>query len=92
MEVNMYKLFYSNEVIEKDIPKLSEPIKKRIKNAIEAKLLTDPVEFGKPLRYSLRGCRSLRVGDYRIIYQLMGQKINIAVIQHRKDCYVERKF
>ena len=88
----MYKLFYSNEVIEKDIPKLSEPIKKRIKNAIEAKLLTDPVGFGKPLRYSLRGCRSLRVGDYRIIYQLMEQKINIVVIQHRKDCYVERKF
>ena len=85
----MYKLVYSDQVIEKDIPKLSKPIKERIKNTIESKLLIDPIQFGKPLRYSLKGCRSLRIGDYRVIYQLVATKINILVIQHRKDCYLD---
>jgi len=85
----MYKLVYSDQVIEKDIPKLSKLIKERIRNTIESKLLIDPIQFGKPLRYSLKGCRSLRIGDYRVIYQLVGSKINILVIQNRKDCYLD---
>jgi len=84
----MYKLTYSDQVISKDIPKLSKPIKSIIKNAIEKKLLVDPIKFGKPLRYSLKGCRALRVGDYRVIYQLAGNNINILIILHRKICYV----
>ncbi len=83
----MYKIIYSNKVVENDIPKLSQPIKIKIKNTIELKLLIDPIKFGKPLRYSLKGCRSLRVGDYRIIYQIQDFKIYILVIQHRKNCY-----
>lgn len=85
----MYKLVYSDQVIEKDIPKLPKAVKERIKNTIEAKLLTDPIQFGKPLRYNLKGCRSLRIGNYRVIYQLADTKINILVIQHRKDCYLD---
>ena len=85
----MYKLVYSDQVIEKDIPKLSNPIKERIKNTIESKLLIDPVQFGKPLRHNLQGCRRLRIGDYRVIYQMVGNNINILVIQHQKDCYLD---
>ena len=29
-----------------------------------------PFELGKPLGYSLRGARRLRVGDYRVIYRI----------------------
>ena len=46
----MYKIIYSNKVITNDIPRLDATIAKRIKNAIETKLLTDPVRFGKPLQ------------------------------------------
>jgi len=83
----MYKLIYSDQVIYKDIPKLSQPIKSLIKATIEKKLLSDPIKFGKPLRYSFKSCRSLRIGDYRFIYQINEATINILVIQHRKDCY-----
>lgn len=83
----MYNIIYSDQVISKDIPKLSIPVRLLIKSAIENKLLSDPIKFGKPLRYSLKGCRSLRIGDYRVIYQIMGTTINILLIQHRKDCY-----
>lgn len=84
----MYEIAYSDQVIEHDIPKLSKPIKERIKSTIESKLLIDPIGFGKPLRYNLKGCRRLRIGDYRVIYQLKDYQINILVIQHRKDCYL----
>lgn len=83
----IYNIFYSDQVIYKDIPKLSLPARLLIKSAIEKKLLADPIKFGKPLRYSLKGCRSLRIGDYRVIYQIVGMTINVLIIQHRKDCY-----
>ena len=83
----MYNLVYSDQVIGKDIPQLSIPVRSVIKRTIEKKLLSDPIKFGKPLRYSLKGCRSLRIGDYRVIYQIVGTTINILVIQHRRDCY-----
>jgi|AntAceMinimDraft_11_1070367.scaffolds.fasta_scaffold52516_1 addiction module RelE/StbE family toxin len=87
----MYFLTYSNQVIEKDLPKLSSSAKSLIKLTIEKKLLTDPVKFGKPLRYNLKGCRSLRVSDYRVIYQIVETTINVLVIRHRRDCYSENK-
>lgn len=83
----MYKLAYSDSVVTKDIPRLSMPVKALIRSQIEKKLLSDPVRFGKPLRYDLKGCRSLRVGDYRVIYQIQDRIIRILVIRHRKNSY-----
>ncbi|MCC8416966.1 MAG: type II toxin-antitoxin system RelE/ParE family toxin [Rickettsia endosymbiont of Bryobia graminum] len=83
----MYSLIYSDQVVYQDIPKLSIPVRSLIKLTIEKKLLSDPIKFGKPLRYSFKGCRSLRIGDYRVIYQIVDTTIKILVIQHRKDCY-----
>ncbi len=83
----MYNIVYADQVINKDIPKLSFSIKQTIQFHIEKKLLSDPIKFGKPLRYSKKGSRSLRIGDYRVIYQIEDKTINILVIQHRKDCY-----
>ncbi len=83
----MYNLIYSDQVVYQDIPKLSIPVRSLIKSTIEKKLLSDPMKFGKPLRYSFKGCRSLRIGDYRVIYQIVDTTIKILVIQHRKDCY-----
>jgi mRNA interferase RelE/StbE len=48
----------------------------------------DP-EAGHELRGRLRGLRSLRVGSYRIVYQLtdMGQTVRVAAIRHRSIAY-----
>jgi len=83
----MYNIIYSDRVNFKDAPKLSSPIKTIIKSAIEDKLLLNPIKFGKPLRYNLKNCRSLRVGGYRVIYQIENTTIKIIAIGHRKDCY-----
>ena len=60
-----------------------------IKKAIENRLTTDPIGFGKPLRYSLKGYRRLRVSDYRIVYRIEQEAhmVVIVAIKHRKDIY-----
>ncbi len=83
-----YRLEYLGSVVEEDIPALPKTAKRKIKKAIEERLGTHPMEFGKPLRYSLKGARRLRVGDYRVIYKIEpGQSVLIIKIGHRKDVY-----
>jgi mRNA interferase RelE/StbE len=85
----MHEIHYLPEVVKKQIPKLSFPVKNRIKKAIEKKLAINPIAFGKPLRYSLKGLRSLRVDDYRVIYKVdeSDTKVTIVKIAHRKEVY-----
>ncbi len=88
MEIK-YKILYQENVVHKDIPKLSSSIKIIIKKAIEERLMTDPVIFGKPLRYSLKGHRRLRVGDYRIVFRIENETHTVVIIaiKHRKNIY-----
>ena len=83
----MYKVEYLESVVQDDIPRLPKIEKKRIKQAIEERLTQDPLRFGKPLRYSLKGCRRMRVGHYRIIFKLETKIILIVKIGHRKEIY-----
>lgn len=76
------------ESIKEDLKHISAADKKTIQQAIEKKITTHPIEFGKPLRYSLKGARRLRVGDYRVIYVIENtQTVVITKIGHRKDIY-----
>ena len=70
-----------------DIAGFPQNIKNRIRKAIEDRLILDPVRFGEPLRRSLSGLRKLRVGDYRVIYQIQRQTVVILKIGHRKEVY-----
>ncbi len=86
----MWELRYSGSVIDNDIPQLDHAVKLRIRKAIESKLMTDPIRFGKPLRYSLHHLRSLRVGDYRVLYHVDAdeQSVSIVSVGHRRDIYI----
>lgn len=85
----MWQIVYADSVIHDDIPRLDHTIKKRLRSAIESKLAADPLRFGKPLSHSLHGMRSLRVGDYRVLYHIdhKAMIISIASIGHRRDVY-----
>lgn len=87
--IKNYVIEYLEVVIEEDIPALPKNTKIKIRKAIEERLALDPVAFGKPLRYSLKGHRRLRVGDYRIVYRIEPEKaiVLIVAIKHRKDIY-----
>lgn len=85
----MYEILYADEVITKDLPNILEPWKSEIKQAIEAKLMTRPLVYSRPLRRSLKGYRKLRVGGYRIIFRIEDSKVKIFVIQHRSTVYLK---
>lgn len=82
-----YSVEYLDSVVEDDIPALPKTTKIMIKKAIEERLMVDPIGFGKPLRYSLKGHRRLRVSDYRIVYRIEAKTVIIVAIKHRKDIY-----
>jgi mRNA interferase RelE/StbE len=52
-------------------------------------LLEREPEAGHALRGRLRGLRSLRVGSYRVIYQLVedGATVRVAAVRHRAVAY-----
>jgi mRNA interferase RelE/StbE len=66
---------------------LDWPLIDAVENAL-ALLERDP-DAGHALRGRLRGLRSLRVGTYRILYQLTdgGQTVRVAAIRHRSVAY-----
>jgi mRNA interferase RelE/StbE len=66
---------------------LDWPLIDAIYEALE--LLQREPRAGHPLRGGLRGLRSLRVGAYRIVYQLTeaGQSVRVAAIRHRSIAY-----
>ncbi|MBA3721739.1 MAG: type II toxin-antitoxin system RelE/ParE family toxin [Parachlamydiaceae bacterium] len=84
-----YRIFYDLASKNKDFERIPSSIREIIKKAIQKKLTIDPVNFGKPLRYSLKGYRSLRVGEYRVIYKIDEDKVIVIIvdIDHRKDIY-----
>jgi len=84
-----YIIEYTDIVVRDHIPKLGKSVKTLIKNAIEKKLTSDPIEFGKPLQYSLKGHRRLRVGDYWVVYRIDIARfaVIIVAIKHRKEIY-----
>ena len=83
-----YRIEYLESVVDEDIPKLTKSVRKQVKTAIERKLASHPVEFGKPLRFSLKGARRLRVGDWRVIYKIEPPNLVLVVkIGHRREIY-----
>ena len=48
----------------------------------------DPLR-GKPLQLTLRGLRSWRTGDWRIVYRVLEDRVEILVVAegHRREVY-----
>lgn len=85
----MYEILYMPKVGKRDVPALSSDMKLRIQSMIELKLKENPSLYGKPLRANLTGYYSLRVGDYRIIYEIREslKQVLIIAIKHRNKVY-----
>ena len=82
-----YRLLYHPAVIAEDLPSINRNLQVRIRRAIKQRLATQPTYYGEPLRHQLKGYWKLRVGDFRVLYQLVGQEVWILRIQHRRDVY-----
>ena len=69
------------------IKRLDPAVRRRLLAALE-RLREDP-ERGKPLLLTLKGLRSLRTGDYRIVYRVIESRVEILIVAvgHRRDVY-----
>ena len=83
----IYKLIPSKTFL-KDLEKIPSEFKSRINKAL-LELKQDPLsarELKKLVNVELGRWR-LRIGDYRLRYDIVGQEIRLRVIRYRKDVY-----
>jgi mRNA interferase RelE/StbE len=69
------------------IRSLDPQVRARVRAAVER--LTEEPTRGKPLQLTLRGLRSWRTGDWRIVYRATDQLLEILVVAvgHRREVY-----
>ena len=79
-----FELVFTKEAL-KTLKKLDK--QKQIRILRELKVLAVNPIAGKQLVGRLSEFLSLRVGDYRVIYQVSNQKVVIRTIGHRKKVY-----
>ena len=88
MEVR-YSIELDSVVLNKDLPHLDASWRGVIRDAVRERLKTAPALYGKPLRQELKGYWKLRVGDYRVVYQIQAKVVRIIAITHRSSDYRE---
>ena len=69
-----------HHAVEDDLESIGTSAARRIVKAIDAKLTQAPMEFGSPLSGNLSDFRKLRVGDYRVVYQVQQERVIIYVL------------
>ncbi len=80
-----YNIVYKNSV-QRDLKKLSKAENRRILDQIE-KELSKNADTYPVLKGEFAGLRKYRVGDYRVIYAILGEDVLILRIGHRRDVY-----
>ena len=71
----------------RELASIPQPARTRAVHAID--ILREQPLAGSTLKGGLRGLRRLRVGDYRIVYELLDAKLVVLVVRvaHRRDAY-----
>ncbi len=82
-----YRLLYHADVKKVDLPKIDAKNKAMLERAIKERLATQPEVYGKPLQRTLKGYWKLRVGEYRVVFQISEDDVLILGIIHRREVY-----
>ena len=80
-----HQLVYTTRAV-RDIRKLDDSVKRRLKLALERYAET-PFQFAQRLRDSELGTYLCRMGDYRVIFDVEDDKVIILRVGHRRDIY-----
>jgi|AntDeeMinimDraft_5_1070356.scaffolds.fasta_scaffold17385_3 mRNA interferase RelE/StbE len=85
---NLYDVLFTKKA-NKELSKLDPDARQQIIAAIEDLKREARPTNSRALRGELKGYWRLRSGDYRVIYQIKKEKLQIIVIRagHRKDIY-----
>lgn len=81
------RLIYHPAVESHDLLRLDARVRLRVMVALEERVAAQPTTQGKPLRGTLKGLWSIRVGDHRIIYTVAADEVWVLKIGHRKEAY-----
>ncbi len=83
----MYKIIIDDKVI-KDLKKIDKTWQKKIIQKIETTLTKEPYS-GKKLIGNLSDYFRIRVGNYRVIYEIFDDVVTVEIIKikHRKNIY-----
>lgn len=80
-----YNIGYKKSV-ERDLKKLPKAEARRILDQIEEEL-PEKADAYPVLKGQFAGLRKFRIGDYRVIYAVLGNEAVVLRIGHRKDVY-----
>ena len=83
-----YRLIFHHR-FPQDLEEIPKNMVRRILRAIEDRLTQAPEKYGERLRQSLRGFWKLRVGDYRVVYEIVGDEVRIYGVRNRREVYGE---
>ncbi|OFW08633.1 MAG: hypothetical protein A3G20_01040 [Acidobacteria bacterium RIFCSPLOWO2_12_FULL_59_11] len=72
----------------RQLAKLPKPVQKRIQEQIDT-LTDNPRPHGVKALEGQQGLYRLRVGDYRVIYQIEAERLTVLVVRigHRREIY-----
>ncbi len=80
-----YNIVYKKSV-QRDLKKVSKAEADRILNQIEQELSKNANAY-PVLKGQFAGLRKYRIGDYRVIYAIVGDDCLVLRIGHRKEVY-----
>ena len=80
-----YNIVYKKSV-QRDLKKLSKAEAHRVLNRVEEELSKNADTY-PVLKGQFAGLRKYRVGDYRVIYAILGDDVLVLRIGHRKEVY-----
>lgn len=80
-----YKLLYTKTAFN-DIQKLDVVVRKRIKKKLE-EYIKNPNQFTKRLINSTIGSYRFRIGNYRVVFDIVGDNVIILRVGHRREIY-----
>lgn len=74
----------------RDLGRIARGDRERIVSAIDR--LAEQPHAGYPLKGDLRGLRRVRVGDYRVVYEVLDDELVVLVVRaaHRGEVYRRR--
>lgn len=79
------KIVVWTQKFEQQFKKMDRSIQDKIEKQI-LKIKNNP-DFGKPLRYDLKGSRTVYVKPYRLLYMVEGSKLILLRFEHRNHVY-----
>ena len=89
----MYTVEIDELVFSEDFKNIDGAGQKRIMKAIRKKLTEEPGAYGQPLSGEYKKFWKLKVGPYRVVYQILESKLMVYVIKvgYRRDSHVYKE-